>query len=35
MAFNVNTRVKIPAILHLTKLGYEHVTLKSETFTEG
>ena len=30
MAFNENTRVKIPAILHLTRLGYEYVSLKSE-----
>jgi type I restriction enzyme R subunit len=30
MAFNENTRVKIPAILHLTQLGYEYVSLKSD-----
>ena len=30
MAFNENTRVKIPAILHLTRLGYEYVSLKDE-----
>lgn len=29
MAFNENTRVKIPAILHLTQLGYDYVSLKS------
>lgn len=29
MAFNENTRVKIPAILHLTQRGYEYVSLKS------
>lgn len=29
MAFNENTRVKIPALLHLTRLGYEYVSLKS------
>jgi len=29
MAFNENTRVKIPAILHLTRLGYEYVSLKN------
>jgi len=29
MAFNENTRVKIPAILHLTQLGYEYVSLKT------
>jgi type I restriction enzyme R subunit len=28
MAFNENTRVKIPAILHLTRLGYHYVSLK-------
>ncbi|MBA9085101.1 type I restriction enzyme R subunit [Fontibacillus solani] len=28
MAFNENTRVKIPALLHLTRLGYEYVSLK-------
>ena len=27
MAFNENTRVKIPAILHLSRLGYEYVSL--------
>lgn len=29
MAFNENTRVKIPVILHLTQLGYEYVSLKN------
>lgn len=29
MAFNENTRVKIPAILHLCKLGYKYVSLSS------
>jgi type I restriction enzyme R subunit len=29
MAFNENTRVKIPAILHMTRLGYEYVSLKN------
>jgi type I restriction enzyme R subunit len=28
MAFNENTRVKIPAILHLCRLGYNYVSLK-------
>ncbi len=28
MAFNENTRVKIPAILHLCKLGYKYISLK-------
>lgn len=27
MAFNENTRVKIPAILHLIRLGYEYISL--------
>ncbi len=27
MSINENTRVKIPAILHLCKLGYEYVSL--------
>ena len=31
MSFNENTRVKIPAILHLSRLGYEYLSLsKSE-----
>jgi len=29
MAFNENTRVKIPAILHLNRLGYKYLTLKN------
>lgn len=29
MAFNENTRVKIPAILHLCRLGYKYVSLKN------
>lgn len=28
MAFNENSRVKIPAILHLCRLGYEYLSLK-------
>ena len=28
MAFNEDTRVKIPAILHLTQLGYKYISLK-------
>ena len=27
MAFNENTRVKVPAILHLCRLGYKYVSL--------
>jgi len=30
MAFNENTRVKIPAILHLSRLGYKYVSLSDE-----
>lgn len=29
MSFNENTRVKIPAILHLNRLGYEYLSLSS------
>ncbi|MDH4201512.1 MAG: type I restriction endonuclease [Phycisphaerae bacterium] len=29
MAFNEDTRVKIPAILHLTRLGYQYLSLKN------
>jgi type I restriction enzyme R subunit len=29
MSFNENTRVKIPALLHLTQLGYEYISLKN------
>ena len=29
MAFNENTRVKIPALLHLTRIGYKYVSLKN------
>ncbi len=29
MAFNENTRVKIPAILHLCKLGYKYISLSN------
>lgn len=29
MAFNENTRVKIPAILHLCRLGYEYLSLNN------
>jgi type I restriction enzyme R subunit len=34
MAFNENTRVKIPAILHLTRLGYGYVSLKNAQWEE-
>jgi len=29
MKFNEDSRVKIPAILHLTRLGYEYLSLKN------
>ncbi len=29
MAFNENTRVKIPAILHLCRLGHKYLSLKN------
>ncbi|MCP1386261.1 type I restriction endonuclease subunit R [Runella salmonicolor] len=35
MAFNENTRVKIPAILHLCRLGYEYVSLSKATRDES
>jgi type I restriction enzyme R subunit len=34
VAFNENTRVKIPAILYLTRLGYEYVSLKNANWDE-
>jgi len=30
MSFNENTRVKIPAILHLCRLGYDYLLLEQE-----
>ena len=35
MSFNENTRVKIPAILHLCKLGYEYVSLSKSKHDES
>lgn len=35
MSFNENTRVKIPAILHLARLGYEYVSLSQAKWDEG
>ena len=34
MAFNENSRVKIPTILHLVRLGYEYLSLKGQTWDE-
>lgn len=35
MAFNENTRVKIPAILHLSKLGYDYISLSNAKIDEN
>ncbi|HZV45835.1 MAG TPA: type I restriction endonuclease [Thermodesulfovibrionales bacterium] len=35
MAFNENTRVKIPAILHLCKLGYKYLSLSKSNRDES
>ena len=35
MAFNENTRVKIPAILHLCRLGFSYLSLKKAKRDEG
>lgn len=32
MAFNEDTRVKIPALIHLTRLGYHYFSLKDSNF---
>ncbi|MGV8944873.1 MAG: type I restriction endonuclease subunit R [Lutibacter sp.] len=34
MKFNEDSRVKIPSILHLTRLGYTYVSLKNATWNE-
>jgi type I restriction enzyme R subunit len=34
MAFNENSRVKIPTILHLVRLGYEYLSLRGQTWDE-
>ena len=33
MAFNEDTRVKIPALIHLTRLGYTYISLKDPNYT--
>jgi Type I site-specific restriction-modification system, R (restriction) subunit and related helicases len=33
MKFNEDSRVKIPAILHLMRLGYEYISLKSQGYS--
>ena len=35
MAFNEDTRVKIPAILHLCRLGYDYISLKNSKWDEN
>ena len=32
MKFNEDTRVKIPSILHLTRLGYQYLSLKEQSW---
>jgi type I restriction enzyme R subunit len=34
MAFNENSRVKIPTILHLVRLGFEYLSLKGQSWDE-
>ena len=34
MSFNENSRVKIPTILHLMRLGFEYLSLKNQTWDE-
>lgn len=34
MKFNEDTRVKIPSIIHLTRLGYTYLSLKTHTWDE-
>jgi type I restriction enzyme R subunit len=35
MAFNEDSRVKIPALLHLTRLGFDYISLKSAIWDES
>lgn len=35
MTFNEDSRVKIPAILHLTRLGYSYLPLKDAIWDEA
>jgi type I restriction enzyme R subunit len=35
MKFNEDSRVKIPTILHLVRLGYEYLSLKGQTWDEN
>ena len=35
MKFNEDSRVKIPAIIHLTRLGYQYISLKTNKWDEN
>lgn len=35
MKFNEDSRVKIPSILHLTRLGYDYLSLKDAEWDES
>ena len=35
MKFNEDSRVKIPSILNLTRLGYEYISLKNTSWDEN
>jgi len=35
MKFNEDSRVKIPTILHLMRLGYEYISLPSQKWDES
>ena len=35
MAFNEDSRVKIPAILHLVRLGYTYLSLRDQEWDES
>ena len=35
MSFNENSRVKIPTILHLVRLGFEYLSLKGQKWDES
>lgn len=35
MKFNEDSRVKTPTILHLIRLGYEYLSLSSQTWDES
>ena len=34
MAFNENSRVKIPTILHLVRLGFTYLSLKTQAWDD-